>query len=277
MRHISDIDNSAPKPPRWTYETLEKELYHKGTGALMMRRKWASNTWVHRRPHDLIAVELHTTDILTFFPDDRVVLTHGGWQTQTTKNRMNDFLGNYVHVFSNHGNWHITCRFRIGDTEYGEPKWVKGTVPFENGMAINVWTGEIVAHPHEKPIPLDESFILNEVKRLTRDLRNQTWRLQRRAWDHNPKPFTKEEVLTAMQYAAAFEKRAETLLGAADTLVVGVRKSLDDLHEEVERALQYHKDYQINQQEVRRQIPGQLQVREFVNQQSRYPYYPDSA
>lgn len=55
-------------------------------------RKVDNHTHLKRRGPDAIAVCLHQTDILTFNRNGSIVLNTGGWQTVTTRDRINDFL-----------------------------------------------------------------------------------------------------------------------------------------------------------------------------------------
>ena len=55
-------------------------------------RKLGNNTYLKRLSvldQDSIAVRYHSTDIVTFHPDGRIVLNSGGWRTMTTKARIN--------------------------------------------------------------------------------------------------------------------------------------------------------------------------------------------
>ena len=54
-------------------------------------RKIANNTYLRKEESGNIVVRLHSTDIITFTPDDLVTLNSGGWKTVTTKARMNEF------------------------------------------------------------------------------------------------------------------------------------------------------------------------------------------
>lgn len=51
------------------------------------------------------AVQLHSTDILTFRPDGAVVYNTGGWETLTTKDRMNGY--GPANIWSDRGTWRI--------------------------------------------------------------------------------------------------------------------------------------------------------------------------
>ena len=73
-------------------------------------------------------VRLHHTDIVTFLPNDKIVLNSGGWKTMTTKDRMNAALKEY-HVFSKRGVWYV----RPGKlwSEHGGVE-----VPYYDGMIL---------------------------------------------------------------------------------------------------------------------------------------------
>lgn len=60
------------------------------------------NTTV-RRDGDAVVIRYHSTDIVTFRPD-RVDYNTGGWETVTTKGRMND-LGP-LHINQEDGTWY---------------------------------------------------------------------------------------------------------------------------------------------------------------------------
>lgn len=55
------------------------------------KKKLANNTYAERRDVG-IAIRLHQTDILTFYPCGSVVVKTGGWETVTTKGRINRYL-----------------------------------------------------------------------------------------------------------------------------------------------------------------------------------------
>ena len=99
------------------------------TGRCANRRKVANNTYLERRDNGAIAVKLHATDVLTLFPDGRVLFDTGGWRTVTTKERINRFAPE-VTVWSNRGVWYAGVS---GVGAEGD------TVVFAEGM---VWDGE---------------------------------------------------------------------------------------------------------------------------------------
>lgn len=66
-------------------------------GRCRHRRKLANNTYLLRThpwsaPDEAIAVRLHFTNIVTFYKDGRIALNTGGWNTVTTRGRMNQYI-----------------------------------------------------------------------------------------------------------------------------------------------------------------------------------------
>ena len=56
------------------------------------QKKLAGNTLLYRYGQ-LYIIRFHQTDILTFFADGSVIVRNGGYQTTTTKARINEYLG----------------------------------------------------------------------------------------------------------------------------------------------------------------------------------------
>jgi hypothetical protein len=56
---------------------------------------------------DYVSILLHQTAVIRFYPDGRIVLNTGGWQTVTTKDRLNRCLPYPWHVASDarKGGW----------------------------------------------------------------------------------------------------------------------------------------------------------------------------
>ncbi len=94
----------------YTYTDLDEYLGKK------QERPLARNTRVRREGDDIV-VQLHSTDIAFLKSDGAVTLNSGGWQTPTTKERLNLFLTNYRLVQENRrwylypcGQWDKTAR-----------------------------------------------------------------------------------------------------------------------------------------------------------------------
>jgi len=77
------------------------------------QKKIANNTYLVRRNNGAVAIRLHATDILTFTPDGLVTIRTGGWQTVTTKDRINQYTS--VGLYQKAGVWY----YRSGD-EFSE-------------------------------------------------------------------------------------------------------------------------------------------------------------
>ena len=84
------------------YETFAAKL----TGRNSQSRKLANNTTLLRVDPSTIAVKLHSTNVITFHADGRIVFDSGGWKTSTTKERMNSY--GPARVSQDKGMWTIS-------------------------------------------------------------------------------------------------------------------------------------------------------------------------
>lgn len=92
------------------------------TGRCADRRKVGNNTYLERRA-DHIALRLHATDILKYWPDGSVEYYAGNWQTWTTKDRFNKFGPLAV--------WSDRCVWYAGRRGGDAPR-----VAFADGMTV---------------------------------------------------------------------------------------------------------------------------------------------
>jgi len=90
------------------------------------RKKLANNTYLHET-HEGVAVQLHNTDIVTVHPDDTYTLNSGGWQTVTTKARINEFSP--ARLGQDKGIWYLYVGAGAG--------WSKERIPFVDGIKVN--------------------------------------------------------------------------------------------------------------------------------------------
>lgn len=81
------------------------------------------NTRLIRLDEHTVAVRFHNTYIVTFHRDGSIDLNSGGWQTVTTKARINSFLPPGIGVFQKAYVWYVS---RVDD----EP------VEFDDGMTL---------------------------------------------------------------------------------------------------------------------------------------------
>lgn len=64
-------------------------------------------TSIERLENDAIAVYYHNTAVITFYPDGRIRLKTDGWETQTTKERINQYLPRDLKVYSVKREWKL--------------------------------------------------------------------------------------------------------------------------------------------------------------------------
>jgi hypothetical protein len=69
------------------------------------------------------ALQYHATDVITAYPDGRIILRSGGWMTPTTKERINRYLIPGCQLYQKKGAWYVTM--------YGKPD-----VKFSEGIVI---------------------------------------------------------------------------------------------------------------------------------------------
>lgn len=70
--------------------TFEKSLEILSKGRDKTKRKIGNNTILHKVDEGTVAVKLHDTDIIQIHKGDTYTLNSGGWQTVTTKARINE-------------------------------------------------------------------------------------------------------------------------------------------------------------------------------------------
>jgi hypothetical protein len=103
------------------YQSANQQLQ----GRCFQSRKLGNNTYLQRRDED-IAVRLHSTDVITFHPDGSITLDTGGWETVTTKDRINSYQPHSV--WSERGTWFLTVRGKQYVFEDGITIRANGTV-----------------------------------------------------------------------------------------------------------------------------------------------------
>jgi len=94
-----------------------KEVESKLQGRNNLTRKQANNTYLVRC-NGYLALRYHSTDVVKFYSDGKIVLDNGGWFTSTTKERINMGLPAGFHLSQVNGIW-----------------WLNGH-KFQNGITI---------------------------------------------------------------------------------------------------------------------------------------------
>lgn len=136
-----------------TYEKLDAMLQ----GRNRTSRKLANNTYALRSAvgpgrSPVIVIRLHKTNIITFHSDGVVEVTTGGWQTVTTKDRLNNYLPGGWRVYSDRGVWY----WHGADTN-------STGIPFSDGDVINVSpNGDSALQAQAKPDDAVKTMKLRE-------------------------------------------------------------------------------------------------------------------
>ena len=85
------------------------------------RRKVGNNTYAEILSDDTVAIKLHSTYVVKINPNGTYTLNSGGWQTSTTKDRINQYSP--VRVYQRKFEWYIS----LNGKEY----------PFMDGMVVS--------------------------------------------------------------------------------------------------------------------------------------------
>jgi hypothetical protein len=96
-----------------TYESAKEMLKGKTS------KRIANNTYLVREG-DPISVKLHDTHVVTFWPNNDIVLNSDGWKTVTTKDRMNKYLPDPWHIWQERSIWYVVAGYH----GTGYTKWV---------------------------------------------------------------------------------------------------------------------------------------------------------
>lgn len=96
----------------YSYEKLNEYL---NDSKNKTNRPLANNTRVIRLTNSSIGIKLHDTFVLTFYKDNFLEINTGGWQTNTTKDRINKYQ-DYFRIYTKNRIWYI--RFNNKDYMY---------------------------------------------------------------------------------------------------------------------------------------------------------------
>lgn len=97
-------------------------------------------TWIERKD-DHIGIFLVQTEIMRYYPDGTIVLDTHGWQTHTTKQRMNKYLPRPWGIWQNKGLWflvwtEITELPADDEHPWGQTKYKDTKYGFRDGITI---------------------------------------------------------------------------------------------------------------------------------------------
>ena len=68
------------------------------------KRKIGNNTYLEQID-EVFIVRLHNTDIIKIYPNNTQAISSGGWQTSTTKNRINEY--SFASISQQKGTWFL--------------------------------------------------------------------------------------------------------------------------------------------------------------------------
>jgi hypothetical protein len=98
-------------------------------------RKLGNNTYLETRDAETVAVRLHQTDVVTYKANGAVVLNSGGWKTNTTKARINEYSP--VGISQEKRVWYVT-KYEEGSGWQTLGKFVDGLIIEADGSISNV-------------------------------------------------------------------------------------------------------------------------------------------
>ena len=93
-------------------------------------KKLAHNTYIVKR-ENCVAVTYHGNTIILVNPDNSAIIRNAGYETVTTKARLNQFTPNGVTIWQNDWTWYIQDSMGVVET-------------FDNGKYINQY-GELMS------------------------------------------------------------------------------------------------------------------------------------
>lgn len=116
---------------------MQKRIPTNHYEALVMLKKRdslivANNTRLLRHPDGTITLRYHRTDIVTYLPDGNLQLRTGGWQTSTTKDRLNLALGARGNILQSNHVWYYYQSISF-NPDY---RYHTNRVEFTNGMIV---------------------------------------------------------------------------------------------------------------------------------------------
>jgi hypothetical protein len=90
------------------------------------RRTIGNNTHLTSYPDGCVGLVLHWTEVVTCHPDGSLSLDSGGYETTTTKDRINKALADRGRVYADDFAWYYAPAFDF-----------TARVPFQDGMTVN--------------------------------------------------------------------------------------------------------------------------------------------
>lgn len=102
-------------------------------------KKIANNTLQYETVDGYIGIQLHDAEIVRLYPDNTVKLFTHGWKTNTTKQRMNEFI-NPFWVHQENGVWYVR-NYRTHET-----------FRFKDGITLNLDSETVTGYDETDPV-----------------------------------------------------------------------------------------------------------------------------
>lgn len=117
------IQEKEPKGKNMTHDEAVKMV--KGI-SYRTQRKVGNNTYAYILSDGSVAIELHGTRVVTIHADDSVTLNSGGYQTSTTKDRINQYSP--MRVYQKNFTWFLSDGTPFQDGMIVTDKWIVQTI-----------------------------------------------------------------------------------------------------------------------------------------------------
>jgi hypothetical protein len=141
----------------FTGPRTKKDLIRSAPGACVIKtaRKIGNNTLRYQLTDGSWCIQLHDTVIVRQYPDGDVELNSGGWQTVTTKSRMNEYMDiPGMSVWQTKGQWFVG-------------NWNGTSVPYHDGILVKP-DGTIVGQDDAEAQAQQESELLKKIQKFMR-------------------------------------------------------------------------------------------------------------
>lgn len=160
-----------------TYAEADSKLQ----GRCKRSRKLQNNTYLERCGEGEIAVKLHSTRVLVFYRDGRVRVAMGGWNTMTTKDRINSYLPGGWRV------WSHASKYGSGVALLGA-RW-NADVAFDSHDVLTIMPDDTVKGGDD-PVEIEKAHRAEVNARRRERYRERYWILRARRGGASKKPLT---------------------------------------------------------------------------------------
>ena len=154
------------------------------TGRNKNSRKMANNSYLERKDNGSIAYRLHSTDIVTYYPD-KIVLNSAGWLTTTTKDRMNQALrivNPDLGISQKNKNWFFVNGHYIEGSGYQEIS----RIPFIDGLKVD-YAGNSLVKSQVKNAEKTEKDRIEISKQISAYIKTLSKSIDKKSFNLDPK------------------------------------------------------------------------------------------